>query len=69
MSHTAEVLCPATTMKEIYAGLHAYFQRWIEHDSADHKTTVTMQFETRLIGVAPNDVIGTFWELSQQGIF
>lgn len=69
MSHTAEVLCPATTMKEIYAGLQTYFQRWIEHDSADHKTTVTMQFETRLIGVAPNDVIGTFWELSQQGIF
>jgi hypothetical protein len=68
MSHTAEVLCPATTMKEIYAGLHAYFQRWIDDESADYKPTVTMQFETRLIGVAPNDVHGAFWELSQQGI-
>lgn len=69
MSHTAEVLCPATTMKEIYAGLYAYFQRWIEDKSADHKPTITMQFETRLIGVAPNDVHGAFWEVSQQGIF
>ena len=68
MSHTAELLHPVTTMKEIYAGLHAYFKRWIDDESADYKPTVTMQFETRLIGVAPNDVHGAFWELSQQGI-
>lgn len=69
MSHTAELLHPTTTMSEIYAGLSAYFQRWIDHESADYKPRPTMQFETRLIGVAPNDVQGAFWELSQQGIF
>lgn len=69
MTHTEEVVCPVTTMSEIYAGLSAYFQRWIEDESADYKPKVTMQFETRLIGVAPNDVQGAFWELSQQGIF
>ena len=69
MTHTEEVVCPVTTMTEIYTGLSAYFKRWIEDESADYKPKVTMQFETRLIGVAPNDVQGAFWELSQQGIF
>lgn len=69
MSHTAEILCPSTSMKEIFAGLSAYFQRWIENDRADCKEKPTMQFETRLIGVTPNDVHGAYWELSQQGIF
>ena len=69
MTHTEEVVCPVTTMTEIYTGLSAYFKRWIEDESADYKPTITMQFETRLIGVAPNDVQGAFWELSQQGIF
>ena len=69
MTHTEEVVCPVTTMKEIYAGLHAYFQRWIDHESADFKPTITMQFETRLIGTNPKDTHGAFWKLSDEGIY
>ena len=60
MTHTEEVVCPVTTMKEIYAGLHAYFQRWVEDESADYKPKVTMQFETRLIGIAKSTI--TKWD-------